>query len=73
MPNEANQYYSALQYAQKQNQLMGYGTNEKNWDEKQYQETLRDQKNQIRILRAIQAGQNQKPKTHKTTQASGGV
>lgn len=53
MDTQSKQYFAALETAQKENERLGYGTDQLNWNEKQYQETLRDQRNQTRILRAL--------------------
>lgn len=58
MPTESEQYFKTLEYYQQVNKQLGYGTNEKLYHEKQYQETLRDQRNEARKQKALNFKKN---------------
>lgn len=53
-PQDAERYFKALQYAQEQNENLGYGTDEIHWDEKEYQNQLRQLKIEKRKAKALQ-------------------
>lgn len=65
MLTQSKEYFAQLKRHQETNEKLGYGTNEINWNQKQYQEQLRNQKNEIRKLKALKAGQTKKIKKTK--------
>ena len=54
MKTQAPQYFAALKREQELNTKLGCGTDEIQWNEKQYQEALREQKKELRLQRAQQ-------------------
>ena len=77
MTTQAPQYFAALKREQELNTKLGYGTDEIQWNEKQYQEALREQKKELRLQRVEQkAMQNtkttKKPKKHYLRASGGG-
>ncbi len=47
-PIESENYFKALQYQQGENKKKGYGSDERNWTEKKYQDELRNLQNEKR-------------------------
>ena len=46
-------YWEAVKEARKKNKRLGYGTNEKNWDKKRYENERRNMLYEKRVERAI--------------------
>lgn len=53
-PDDQERYFKDLQYAQEQNEKLGYGTDEVTWDEKEYQNQLRQLQIEKRKAKASQ-------------------
>ena len=57
-PGGEEHYYLALEHAQRQNQIWGYGSDKIDWEKKYYENRLRDQRNAERLQNLVDLGES---------------